>query len=78
MEKSNTGNLPKGVRTFSICKILLISHQVTTTLTLQAAYTHNGQYIVKTYIPSSHPNLIDGKNDQLSLRLDTYISAWRG
>ena len=79
MEKSNVGNLPKGVRTFSIRKILLIFHQVTTTLTtLQAVYTHRGQYIVKKYIPSSPPNIIDGENDQLSLRLDTYISAGRG
>jgi len=78
MEKSNTGNLPKGVRTLSIRKILLIFHQVTITLTLQAVYTHRGQYIVKKYIPSSPPNIIDGENDQLSVRLDTYISAGRG
>ena len=39
---------------------------------------HYRQYPAKKYIPNSLTNKIYGKNDQLSVRLDTHISAGRG
>ena len=75
----NTGNL-KGVGTLSISRILLICHQVTTTLhptsdiVIIGNIDHNRQYRVKKYIRNSLTNRIHGKNAQLPLRLDTHIS----
>ncbi|MDQ3836386.1 MAG: hypothetical protein M3270_05575 [Thermoproteota archaeon] len=56
---------------------MLISNQVVTT-----PHPTSGIVIMqcrmKKYIPNSFTNMIHGKNDQLSLRLDAHIPTGRG